>query len=56
MKPEAPFDGIHHLITRIDVELAPIFSAASHEHQRVRMLPQNVDALAGLPEFTGSFG
>src|SRR6476660_8423318 len=53
MQLEVTLNGIHHLVARIYVEFAAVFATACHEHQRVSVLPKNVDTLAGLAELTG---
>src|SRR5215510_16410136 len=53
MQLEVTLNGIHHLVARIYVKLAAVFATAGHEHQRVSVLPENVDTLARLAELTG---
>src|SRR5262245_42265399 len=52
MQLQVTLNGIHHLIARIYAKLAAVFATAGHEHQRVSVLPENVNTLAGLAELT----
>src|SRR6516162_5547161 len=53
MQLEVTLDRIHHLVARIYVELTAVFATACHEHQRVSVLPENIDTLTGLAELAG---
>jgi CRP-like cAMP-binding protein len=47
VQPHLAAQHVHHLVGRVDVELAAIFAAARDESQRLGFLPQHVHAFAG---------